>query len=509
MRNDTLHWLVHSLDGSHKKLFYRQLKDRKGKDSALRLRMFEVLRKQESYNSKAFKEAVNEGCSDSRISVTKHRLYHDLIRFLADVREQRLRNQQAIYHWEEATILLEQSMYEEASEVCMKGLQLALDQEDLIMEVMLRERLRIIFKGMDREAHSDTITGNEYALETTGRKLTRYIRYTQIKDRMYDYHKRYRVLDDHGVKRGVEELMQREEILNPNLADSFPSQLRYHQIMGFYHHLYGDKEKTLMHHKMLVRLWEQKPERIARDQQFYLSALSNTLGLLGTTGRLEESPVYLQKLEEVRPAQRRERIQHFTNLELQYMLYFLNTGRLEQCAQREEQVIEGMDEYGRAINQGSRISLLFNLGVCRMMLGDMGRATYFFNSIRDLGRLHDRMDLQGLARILRLLLLYDNDAGTFGHYLRNSQRFFDKKDKLYPMEKAVYGWLEEHESLTDAKAKRTSYDKLVGLVYPFSRKEHLGAEEILMWATARRDARPMKEVYLEAIRKREEERQRG
>lgn len=178
---------------------------------------------------------------------------------------------------------------EEAAEVARKGLETAVALEELFVEVPLRELLREVYKNMGSKALTDAITENEYLLETASRKLTTLIRYTHINDRAFDYLRKYRVSDDAGVKRGMEELIDLPEMKDINRADSLPAQLKYYAIWNCYHSSRNEIDDALIVQEKELRLWESNPGRIKLYPHLYMDTLANMLGKLSMTGKLEES----------------------------------------------------------------------------------------------------------------------------------------------------------------------------------------------------------------------------
>lgn len=199
---------------------------------------------------------------------------------------------------------------------------------------------------------------------------------------------------------------------------------------------------------------------------------------------------------------RRSEIHKFSLVELQYMLYYMNTGRLEDVLQREAGIVSGLRRYGGGILNSMRLTFLYNLGITHMICGQTRKAQHFFNRIRQLGVLSDRVDLQGIARMLRMLLLCESESHvTFESYLRNSQRFYKKNHALYALEETVVTWLSEHHRLTDKGERKASFYYLTIKLAPFMIKRTMGAEEILLWAEGHHQGKPMRVLFEERLGK--------
>ncbi|MCF8257283.1 MAG: hypothetical protein K9J06_07000 [Flavobacteriales bacterium] len=104
-----------------------------------------------------------------------------------------------------------------------------------------------------------------------------------------------------------------------------------------------------------------------------------------------------------------------------------------------------------------------------------------------------REDLQGLARLWRLLLVMGREE--FERYLRNSRPFFRSHQPHYRLERTVHAWIEDHWRLKAADALRTSYEKLHTALLTFAQEGIVGADELRIWAQGHADRLPMREVY--------------
>jgi tetratricopeptide (TPR) repeat protein len=156
-------------------------------------------------------------------------------------------------------------------------------------------------------------------------------------------------------------------------------------------------------------------------------------------------PLLLKRMEQIPVQGQRAEMLAFCDTELQYQLYLMNSGQLEAVAEREEQVIAGLNRFAGLVVESKELSLLYNLGITHLLLGQDKDALRYFNRIRDKGRLASRLDLQSTARIFRLLLLLEkDDTSSFHHYLRSNKRSFRSHMPTFNMMEAVYDWLDRY-----------------------------------------------------------------
>jgi tetratricopeptide (TPR) repeat protein len=233
----------------------------------------------------------------------------------------------------------------------------------------------------------------------------------------------------------------------------------------------------------------------------YIATIGSVVGRLNIMGRINEAWPLLQRLEKISPTNRKEAMWHFIETERNFTLYFMNTGQLQAALDREQGVMAGLRKYGTSVPHSSRITFLYNLGVCYMFTDNHRKAAAYFDRIRQLGILSDRLDLQGMARLIRLLLLWQNDAqGGFLHYLRNSKRFFKKDHGLYELEQDIYHWLlEPDRAAVPINEQRGALATLATRMQVHLEKRRVGAEEVMLWATATSQGRPLNSVFLERL----------
>lgn len=463
--------------------------------------IFETVLGMEQNDPEILKAAVNGLQCAKFLSVSKGRLYNLLVQHLRTYKNSQLNSNNQRKRLEEAELLFDMGLWPEAAEITQKGIERAVELEDLHTEVLLRDMLRKIYKNMSQNELVDEITHNEYSLVMASKKLATLMRYNQLNDRMFAYQRKFRVSDSDAIKRGLEELIASPEMKDINKADSLPSQIRYYTIMHSYHSQQNQGEKCIEVGARLIALWEQNPERLETDTAEYRAALTNQIGHLSMLGKLEEAERLLSKLESLPVSGGKSAVLQFVGVELHHQLFYLNQGKLRKAAEREPQILEGLKRFNKSIANSSHLALLYNLGVTHLVLDNTGKAIQYFDRIRGLGKLPERQDLQGVARLLRLLLMAEKRTEmNFEHYLRNSQRFFGKKDRGYNLELTVHDWLNRFER-TDIDHEKELLKEFVGLLEPMVAGRVLGAEEMLLWGKARLTNKSVEQIFLEHLNK--------
>jgi len=467
-----------------------------------RLLLFDTLRHLSEYNKSDVIKALHGRPIMSNLHVEKARLVSKVLSYVSTLTESKRSANDPLNRLKEANTFFQLGMFEEALEVASKGLEFAIEIEVLQEEVQLRDLLRVVYKGLKNQDLTTIATQNEYLLETASKKLARSIRYQIINDRAFNYLRRYRVTDEEGVKKGMEELVNLPELRDIKMADSLQSQIRFYETWNYYHSSRNELNLAIESLFKSIQLWESKPKRIEMAPFQYMSAVSNLLGKLSIANRLDESPVLLKKLEDVSVFGIDGEARKWPDVELQYQLYFMNSGKLEMAVEREKQTLEVLRKYGKRMRVSIYLTLQYNLAVAHLLCNNSRKALGYCNRIRDYGVVSDRQDIQGAARLIRLLLLAEDDAtGTFLHYLRNSKRFFKSSHRAYRLEQVVLKWLSAHYRIEDNGKREKSFNQLSVLMKRYVKEGMMGAEEIQIWAFANANQVSLNAVFKQNLHK--------
>jgi len=498
MKQFFLHEMVRSLDTNQVAAFRASHHLTTGKWQQERNLLFNTLLATESGVNEVLETTFGSSPYHSVLKRERHRMYHALIACLLNLRRQQAEASDPWVPFEEARMLLEQGFIVQAAERASAGIRLAEEVHDLHAALALRELLRSIYKTMPRGELGKEITDNEYRLETVIRQVGNLARYTAINDRIVDLHKKYRLAEDVSVRDAMDGLMADELMTDLKHATSLPAQIRFASIKAFYALCIGEYEAAIDHHNLCLTLWERSAPRIAYLPHLYREAIANLIGVRIMVGNLDPVPVLLQRMEQIPVSGQRSEMLAFCDTELQYQLYYMNTGRFEDVIAREETVNRGMERFAALMLESKELTLLYNLGITHLIVGNDRLAFRYFGRIRDKGTLQSRLDIQGTARIFCLLLLMEKeDTGSFAHHLRSSKRAHLKHMPFYRMQEVVYEWLGSHQNDFYSPDRDTHLMQLHASLLPFEQQRVMGAEEIRLWALGRASGRPIRRIMEE------------
>jgi hypothetical protein len=471
----------------------------KGKWSTQRTLLFTTMLNMDINDLTSVEKALTAEPDYIRVlTVEKHRMLRAMIACVLDLRQRRENQADPWELLRESQLLLDMGLSEEAALKAAEGIAVAEKVDDLYAELQLREHLRASYKLIPRINIIDQITENEYRLETLIQKVANLNRYAIICDNIGDHQKKYRVSDDQAARAAMDALMADPLMSGLEKATSLPSQIRYTTAKAFYLDSIGKLDQAQDEFYNGLTLWETNPERIAYLPHFYRQALANLIGLLIRSKKTDQVPILLKRMEQVPIAGRRAAMLAFCDVELQYQFYYLNTQQFEQVINRETEIINGIRNFGKLMMESKELSLLYNLAISHLIVGNNKTAKSHFTTIRNKGNLHSRIDLQGLSRIFRLLILLEEDKDErFLYHLRSYKRTFRKGMPFYSMENVIYNWLKKHALVFHTPESKHLLMQLHAQLAEFETQRLIGAEELRLWVRSRASGKSIKEVMSE------------
>lgn len=497
MRSDLLYRFVNAMDKGELVAFRASEHLSVGKWQLQRQQLLDTLLSMDSYTPEALADSVSDPDYLRHLPIEKTRLYEAALAVVQQQRLKRSSNKDPMQLLQESVLLLDMGLTEEAVQKAMMGIAEAEKVEDVFAELQLREQLRMCLKQLPRAKNLEQITENEYRLETVVIKVANLSRYAIICDQLDDHTKRFRVANDDSVKAAMRSLMEEGQMSSMSKAISLPAQIRFASAHALYAESQGLLSESVRYWDLCLSLWESNPHRMAYRSHFYRQTIGNLIGLLIRSGQSQRVPALLKKMEQVPVSGRQASVYAFCELELTYQFYYMNNGQLQEALEREQPVRSGLKQFRKQMIESKELTLLFNFAIIHLVLGRNAQAKDYFSLIRNKGILHARLDLQGLARLFRLLLLLEDDHNDQFHYfLRSYKRTFRKDMPFYRLEDVVFKWLSKHKRDFHDAQRPARLMKLYNDLQEFEDRRMVGAEELRLWALSRAQGKSMMDLLL-------------
>lgn len=200
-----------------------------------------------------------------------------------------------------------------------------------------------------------------------------------------------------------------------------------------------------------------------------------------------------------------------TALEFQRILYrnqltlSLNTGNLEAVAPLIGEIDAWLQDAGSQLPVAQTLLFLHNLAIAEFLRGRAVASHRFVQRILNLSDRKTRQDVREFALVLQAVLQFDlGDHAYVEHLLRAGRRHFDAPRHKGGFELSVFGYLEKAMRAPAEPQRSRDLAAFVGYLEERAAQQAgipvIGFTEVLLWAQARRSGRPIREVFLQAVR---------
>lgn len=204
------------------------------------------------------------------------------------------------------------------------------------------------------------------------------------------------------------------------------------------------------HYRTLVAHWDNHPEWISADAITYKKMLSNFLSACHAIGDMETIPPLLQRIKSIPCQTAEEEAEQFQNIYFVELLHLINTDGFEQLPALEEQITAGLEKYSTKINKAREQMFYYNLFIAHFCQNEWKKALEWINNIINTEKNDHRLDVQALARLLRLVVYFELDYFDLLEYeMINVERYFRQRKIWYAYEAAVVRLLKKMIGKTD------------------------------------------------------------
>lgn len=473
-----------------------------GKWAKHRMRLFSTLMRQETYDAELLTKAIGDAAYLKELPSEKHRMYKRLLHTVMEHRANNEDNVDPMEKLRESQLLFSLGMRQEAIAVAQAGLERSKGIGDPLSETCLRHHLRQVLMYRMTENDLAMLTDNAEMLMTAAGQTVRMMELHVESDKVEHLYERYRTAEGGPVREELEQCMDHPLLSEYLLSFSQLATLRNYRASAIYQEAMGNLPMAANFMGLAHTLLERFPAHSQMWPELYIACTADLIHLhlrLGRTGMGLDLLLGLK--EKVQPRTKRDGAIAFSYLETCRQHLHLCTGNARMVLAQEQSVRDQLGHHGHLVPDGLRLAICYNIGLAHLLMGNDGQALALFSHIRDMGHLYARQDLQGLARLFRLLLLLERDTfGSFEHYLRNSRPFFSKDNRQYALEQAVYQWIGQHWALTDDAARQRSFSDLTEALLPMEQRHIMGAKEFRIWAQGRAAGVPMADLLAMQVR---------
>lgn len=436
----------------------------------------------------------------ARLALEKSKLYSEICANIAQLNHRQTEHTNLLMGVAECDVLMEKGLKDEALERCEKLAKVAFAQGELTLELMLRERMRLVLKDFDRLEYGAQIDFNHNRLTTLSDQQTNLNQLRIARDEALDLVHRYQKLDDQKMKRGFDRIFSRPVLANVRNAQSFEAQLCFHSAWRFYHEGLKEEPAAYEHGLEMIKLWEINPERMKLKPNVYIQAVMNVCGALIRMNRFDEVTPLLEKVEALELTEPRHKAVQFISVQVKRQLLSLNRADIEAAIANEGHLMAGLKRFGAYVPHRITFLLLSNQALAHMLNDDYGKSIALHTRIIALKRQETRSYLQSASIIIRLLLLaWTDDGSSISHYLRSFGKQFAGAKGPDPLRETVLQYVSQYWKSENEQERKDLTEGFAEALSALNDRKVAGAEELWLVARSRVTGIPAKQLFRESV----------
>lgn len=431
-----LYRIVKSLSGSEKRYFKIYLRNRGTKEKKY-LQLFSAIEKQEKFDETALqKEIYPNGVTDSRkYSELKSYLYELLLRSLQAYDEQSSKDYKLKNMLLSVRSLYKRSLFADCKDVLYKAKKTAAKYEDFNAGLeILRWEKQIAYAETDiayLDKELTRITEEEKILVRQIRNISEYrnIFYRLLTEVRKD-------ATTAGKNRDKLSFVKKEKVMRGiENAESFTARVLYYRVLSVYSFSQQNPAEFYTVSKKLLEIFEKKNYMIVEDASEYISALSNHFVACGSLGKYDEVENTLDKLKTIKPNTADDRLKSYRQYYLGKFNLYITSGQFAEAYRELQTHLKTRKNYDEELFKKDTFYIKY-FTVC-FGAEKYEEALSFLNEWLSMSKNIERKDLQGLARILNLIIHYE---------MKNYEL-------LHPLLRSAYRFLTENKMLSDFTRK--------------------------------------------------------
>lgn len=493
--------LIRSLDKAEKRYFKLYAGMQSGEKQYLKV--FDQIGKMDQYDEQVLLDHFKGEAFTNKFHVLKNYLYKLILKSIRAKEtgsiEKKIQNSLS-----DAEYLQQKGLYDQEKKLLERILKLAKKYDLKSYQISILDALRKnCFQFTHKKLQHNVLKLSSELCEVT-ESLNNEIKLSNIYDQIFIRSREVRVIRDQKEIEQIDQLITPlTEIKDPN-ALSFRELYRYHAISAIYHRLKEDTQASRTHLKKLVAHWEQAPQMIELEQNEYKLTVSNYLSTCFNARLFTDFEEHINKIESLPCNTFNEEAEQFQNLSLYRLLYYANTGRIEEAELLIPHIQAGMNKYAAKVNEARKLALYFSIGSFYFVSGNIENALDICHKILNNQSVDHRKDIQHFAKILQLVLHFElGNLQLLSSLLSTTYRSLKKHDVLYEYELLILKYLRKIPFSPDKKERQTLFGHfskdLNEHIGKYPNKRPLGIKELNIWVDAKMRGIPIRERYLQEM----------
>jgi hypothetical protein len=490
---DDLYDLIHCLDAAEKGHFSKYAQRHVLRDGNNYESLFQLLVKMPAYDADALTAALKKLGIATPLPAAKNHLKSILLRAMRDYNSGRTTHTRLLEGLENLAFLHEKKQYD----LLRKELKRLKKIAEMHAEHHILFKIGEYERGLHKEtAQREMIEGMEEIhneMQHKARAFQNQLQFGHLLDKMFV------TASKAGSDReqAVNAILATELLSSEDNAMTLFARIYYHQIHAIAHMLKGQPEASQRKYGAVVSLYEGAPHLIQEYPTRYRRILSNYLSICGENGDYNVFEQILRKVRSSPAEQLVDQTEIFNICSNAELIWRMGTQDWAGVEAMIPGLQAGLEMYGPLLRQGTVLVIAYHVAVFYFLSEDYGACSKWLRTITEMGRTEQRMDLQRIARVIGLLLIWlRGDMDLLEYELRSVQRYFEHRGSGL-LEQQVLDLVQALIHAADEASAREELAKFRVLLSGPAVKSLLGADLLNAWATAQLTGALPREVLRE------------
>lgn len=509
---DSVFELVQSLDKQEKRYFrlYAQRHLLNGQSNYLHL--FDEISKFSGEHHKELKEKIKHKTVKKNYAETKYQLYNLILKSLDSFHvnssvDSKLND---LYH--QAEILYKKGLYKQAKKSVLKAKEIANHNElfPMILNLLEMERYLVIaLFGHEELIHQlDLIMQEKKDAEEKLGNLNEYLR---IRDSLYIIHNKIGIVRNKEERKQVDEIMKHPMLKNEKSAVSVKAKYFFHYAWSTYGFMIQDVKTDYDHTKRALEILEKSPHLIPDNINRYLGSLYSFSGaalgmqkdleFLTTVRKIRSIPIQYP-----RAVNQSIRVNIFQRSYQAEVDYYIKRSRFSDGISMRRELDEGYKVYEEQLSVSNRLVFCLNMLMLNFGYGDYNTAINWVNEIFRYSKTDTRQDIQAIARMFNLVCHFELGNNLLLPYVvKSTYRFISKRHRLFKVEKVFLKYLRQSTKFFDKRDLLDLFSKMRKELLPLAQDKYertvFDYFDFIHWLDAKIEGKPYAVLLKERLEK--------
>ena len=440
--SDFLFQLIKSLNKGDRRNFklFARLQDGDKKY----VQLFDAIDKQSKYDEKKLLKQFEGERFTKQFSVAKNYLYNYILKTLDIFHQDKPSQLRVLIH--KIEILMGKNLYDQAQKLLRKAKHASYKQERFgdLLEILNHQR-HILHHSQQTKMYEAFVADIQREEREALEKLKNIQQFMHLYDELYRLRKRSDSIRGENEKEELEAILSDELMQGPEKALTVRSRLKQLDIMIDSSRFKHDNEACIKYCRQKIATYDEHPELREEQNLKYIEVQYNYGILHYLLGSVDDAVVALKRLRETKTFNEQETVK------VVEMYFSFKLGLCIESFNLEEglSTIEDFEkEFSKRLSgklmKSFELTIYYLIATFYVWIDRPSDALAWINKILNEPRTELRTDLQGMARILNLVIHYE--LGNFDlmeYHLKSASRFLANRDRLFGFERVNLKYLRQ------------------------------------------------------------------